>query len=1327
MTFGGTPTRPTSSPWLSRSLPSPQLAASFLSALVDLPAASELKSLQGERDPDIFFQSVYRLADAWEDRGDTAGASRLFAALAQADPEKFPVAADLRRQAERRLQAQSGGAFTGERAEFLGKRFLAETLSPTLLLGMTAASCVGRLAYGSILARLSSGSAGLLTRGLAAEGIAATGGMLLEAPTYAALMRGSQLLSGHTPTESFANESLSAFLFLGSMKLAHGIGQRAASFTGGRMILPQAAALTGLVANHSLQKKLGLKPQLQDESVWADAAAALIQMKVGGHLASRLTGPRLGAFLNETTWRAKQAARPEFSHLTMAMADSGAPGQFNHYMTGGNPPSSRPPLGISVGPIKIQMKKPIHLTGPFHPLREEHVAELYETAHEIPSDLSRVDAMARLAYAVRDSGLPKRSDQLFKEAGKFAVKLPTRLERALAFSRIGVEWAKAGHSANASSNLIRANEEMLEWRTNEDPDMYIPGIEAYSLLTKLVAELDHLNLNQELLQTLFFARDFSERYQPGYTWDDVLEDIAVVHAEAGRPEHAFAMVKRIQDLQTRTDAQFSLGKIFLKNGEREPARRALDDLKGSFEEQELLALTAVDFVETGEFTAFQDLLKTIEEPYSRAWALLKGSAVSRERYKLTAINMNLDGTEALRNTEQQIDPVRRARLMLIAAENFTLDGQHDEGAAWVRCAMECLGNFLHPGKFNLMPEVRTTLRELVGYMVENYKEKDVDPWFNLWNEEIKTDLLKGVVVRLARAQRTTHAMLWASKAGFGQVDAVRRELALELLRLGQVEEARDLGLRIHKPLWRFDLMAQIYRHLPPAAGTPPAAPSGPPASGKKPSGGSGPLAFAPTVNAFGLGSDLSTAAPVDLWTVDPALEKTVPWFLLDQAAKPSGGFAPVSLSLELGGNPEIPANSASAPLQFSSPKTPPESRRSPTPPHSDRAPENLVGFVVEAANWVKRNGFGPLEEQLIQTFLLRVYEEMWHVLNFQASSKLAHRIAAGDPILIRLIPNSPALHDYTLRLWDNPHEPQGKYNLVQLRLNPKTGELSPLEHAPHAAWELRAKESGADVSKLFIPFYRKLALTSPGLKSDYLFERLNPLLQNIVTQEPTVKKGQVAPAEVKRSSQMPVEESKLPEAAPSTPTLLVYYRPLIFKGVEQQVTRYADIYNLNDDGRRRLQRLTQLIVAALHERELEIDKPENAKLRNSPYLQVFVGPDEQGRPERRVELITHQEAADREPKEDEIILTLMRYPRALGDEEDYSYLLHNYLRTDPAGNPMGPDLEFQNRIGLELVDGDGTRQTMHLPLGPYLHLNPGSLDPWNQWMVASGYVKPNEE
>ncbi|MCC6273642.1 MAG: helix-turn-helix transcriptional regulator [Deltaproteobacteria bacterium] len=311
-----------------RSRPSPEgsaliaalLAEPSLRQELDETARSELRALDGESDPQLFFEGLLAFASRLEQDERLAAASTVYTAAAGAAPDQAQQA-----RARTRLDAILGRGALGPRAEFLLRRLAREASSPAMLVGMAGAQAVFGATRLALLSRLAaSPNTNLLTRGFGARALASAGAFALEAPAFTAFTRGAHALLGHSQDWSaptLGRELASGYLTLGALKVTHwgasallgaGDGLRAAVATEGPLasrLLPQASALAGIYLGHALEVRLGLRPHQDGATALVDSLAMLLQFHVGGRLAGQAF-PRLASFERALQTRGEAMARP---------------------------------------------------------------------------------------------------------------------------------------------------------------------------------------------------------------------------------------------------------------------------------------------------------------------------------------------------------------------------------------------------------------------------------------------------------------------------------------------------------------------------------------------------------------------------------------------------------------------------------------------------------------------------------------------------------------------------------------------------------------------------------------------------------------------------------------------------------------------------------------------------------------------------------------------------------------------------------------------------------------------------------------------------------
>lgn len=242
-----------------------------------------------------------------------AAAGHLYNEIAHSDAE-HGAAAGLRARAQTRLDALTGVGSSAYRTEFLLRRIARETMEPTTLVGMTAASAAYRLTRLAFLSRLvGSPAGGLLTRGFGARATASLMAFGVEATVFPMASRGAAAAFGRDLDWSLGTvgrEIAGSFLLLGAMKLAgfgsaglynrmveRGVAARAASLRPvAQSLLQQGGMLAGLTLGHHLETAAGIRPHQDGATTFVDSLAMLIQFNAAGRLAHGIMGPGYAAW-----------------------------------------------------------------------------------------------------------------------------------------------------------------------------------------------------------------------------------------------------------------------------------------------------------------------------------------------------------------------------------------------------------------------------------------------------------------------------------------------------------------------------------------------------------------------------------------------------------------------------------------------------------------------------------------------------------------------------------------------------------------------------------------------------------------------------------------------------------------------------------------------------------------------------------------------------------------------------------------------------------------------------------------------------------------------
>lgn len=383
--------------------------------------------------------------------------------------------------------------------------------------------------------------------------------------------------------------------------------------------------------------------------------------------------------------------------------------------------------------------------------------------------------------------------------------------------------------------------------------------------------------------------------------------------------------------------------------------------------------------------------------------------------------------------------------------------------------------------------------------------------------------------------------------------------------------------------------------------------------------------------------------------------------------------------------------------------------------HGSEPPPDQGLIGRDTVRWGAEQRRSAEEVRWVAQLAAKLRVEMWNALNLRIEGQVAATIARRRELLVRLLPIDGSLGNYAVELHPKGRlGPQSDPNEVRYLLNTADGSLRLQDFLPNAVWELRRQQSGLAPVQGFIPFYRSIhGFASSGLKADPFLDPLSSAAKEYLLMDPTRELRRIPQAPPEAAPAKPVPES--PKPAPG-PTLLVRYFPRIMAGARESVDRYLEEMMIKGEKeRKRLHGLTQNILLALHQREVE--NPEIGALSN---LQVWLRPSPQGQGRRTVEVLSPGEAFLKNQEEpygpEDVLLLIGRNPGYLGLE--VPTLEHQYLRHNKKNPriPAGEDLEFQRDLGL----GDHLR--FRMPIHD-LHLNPPDLASWRRWMEEHDQVE----
>lgn len=190
------------------------------------PAFQALVSLSEETIPEDFYTGLFQAGRQAENADRFGVAQACYFFLSRLSQHRSPVPAHIQQQARERLAVLGGGGSGWDRFEFAVHRLPAQTLDPTFLIGMGAASIVGRgLRLGLLAraARTSSVSSRFLPR-IFEAGILATA----ESVAFVGAERASAAVLGRPASSASAPEEWLRYglpMFLGTRLAGTLVGQ----------------------------------------------------------------------------------------------------------------------------------------------------------------------------------------------------------------------------------------------------------------------------------------------------------------------------------------------------------------------------------------------------------------------------------------------------------------------------------------------------------------------------------------------------------------------------------------------------------------------------------------------------------------------------------------------------------------------------------------------------------------------------------------------------------------------------------------------------------------------------------------------------------------------------------------------------------------------------------------------------------------------------------------------------------------------------------------------------------------------------------------------
>ncbi|HEX5034167.1 MAG TPA: hypothetical protein VFW62_06785, partial [bacterium] len=281
---------------------------------------AELQSLTKERDAELFYSGILHLGGRLQGGDKPEWAQRLYALVA--GQNDFP---ELAQRAKTSIAALEGRGEIGARAEVLVSRVSKDFRDPAMIAPMMIGTSVGSLARGVGLSRLAATPAAWYSRGLGASATAGGLSFAAEVPAFVLSGRALRAMSS-APQATWGQDFSTGALSLGAIKVfgaagkqglaqLHGVNEFGVMTRGlglarySHPLVNQAALFGGLMSAHSVETKLGLRPQVDDATAVTDTLASMISLGAGARLGRGLLGESYARRMHELEWRTRSVPK----------------------------------------------------------------------------------------------------------------------------------------------------------------------------------------------------------------------------------------------------------------------------------------------------------------------------------------------------------------------------------------------------------------------------------------------------------------------------------------------------------------------------------------------------------------------------------------------------------------------------------------------------------------------------------------------------------------------------------------------------------------------------------------------------------------------------------------------------------------------------------------------------------------------------------------------------------------------------------------------------------------------------------------------------------
>lgn len=804
----------------------------------------ELNSLAHEQDKKVFFHSLLLFAQRLQEAEKIPAALEVYRNLSESKIQGLPE--KVREQATRRLQAIVGTGRSSDRVEFLLNHFADQALAPEMLLSMIGAGALGKLAYAGLLGRFAASPAVMSFGKLGAQGLAEITSFAMEAPAFTLMTKGLGEALGNPSSwrpEDLENELWAGGIFLGAMKFSNFAGTRlwgvAARREGlaGKLqldrftqisgkLLPQATTFGGIVLAHKAQEYFHLKAPRENDTLFTDAFAELLQFAVAGRITHSLTGAGYRRWLQETELRAENAAelhRPTsdpgmISAWGTSLAVEGlGPWDGILQMSDHSGDDPQGPLGFPGKPREPVKIYNLRSNGDSPPiLLQRQLEQLQQTASQIKSKTQRALSLSKVAEQWMRAGKKEAARQAFSQAAELLNSLsPLDQEKGLGFSQLARETARAGSKEAALRFFMKAMQvaEELKAQFSKTKDQQEVQ-ESLEVVYTVAGDMLAAGLKENTEKILKTAHQIYRRF-PEKTFPENLGESAVLAlAQRGYREAAQELAKHLPDPESYGPVMVKLASIAAQQQDLQTALDILPLMQDAVDCDPLHRALALQLARHGQWPEAEFHLESLLEATTTIETYLEiGRMQHRLGDSLAALKLSSKASEKLKRLSSHFPHATRARLHALVATQLAL--VQDSEGFWDQyrlshAAME----ILHASQQT--PEAAIDAVGELVFGLNRMKESDLgSQWMQSLDPTLRPQVSGKVALRLAEHGSASLARAWIQLIPEEHRSLPQKTLALKLLDLGMPDKALPLAETIPEARQRFDALYEIYQRVEP--------------------------------------------------------------------------------------------------------------------------------------------------------------------------------------------------------------------------------------------------------------------------------------------------------------------------------------------------------------------------------------------------------------------------------------------------------------------------------------------------------------------------------